>query len=249
MWLSSLEQDLVWYVWSDNAPLGRPRTGPSWSWVYGSDGSIDWLNPCADEYYQLVEVVDRRNQNGEMAASLLLLTGTLLAVSVRTWTQRSEFEQAFPSTRHCRAIELKDRHHSSPLPDTAHPGLHFPPLPGSHYDSDDVDNYGNSSRQFPGHFNADYKFWSSEEDLQIELQNVVFFALGVENNGTALSNEDESEQCWVAGMVLKPIKDGDGDAKTEGVERFERVGWLRYCTEKARKDFVPAGTKTRFLLA
>ena len=54
------------------------------------------------------------------------------------------------------------------------------------------------------------------------------------------------QACWVDGLLLRPTN--AGSKKEDGVELYERFGLLRYCTEKTRREFVPAGTRTQFLL-
>jgi hypothetical protein len=216
--------------------------------VYGSDSSIDWPHLCDNEYYELIEIIKRKD-NGDEVTPTLSLTGNLLVVSIQTWTKMTEFEQVYSLTRYCRVIQHGEMHYNSSPSSTDSLGLEYPPVPGSHDDLHDNDHDHDAPyRTLRGHFNADYIFWSTEEDLQRELQKLTFFPLGVEHDGDSLSDDQSSTPCWVAGMVLKPIKHGDVFSKAHEVERYERIGWLRYCTEKGRDDFVPMGTKTKFLL-
>jgi hypothetical protein len=210
-----LEQDLAWQIWG-NSPLARSRTGPSWSWAYGSDNLIVWAAPFTTNNYKLLGIVDRLEGDGK-STPMLSLKGSLLAVSLQTWTEMTKLEQNYCLTRSCRVIQHEDMHEEEDSPYKA----------------------------LRGHFNADFKLWSSEKDLQYQLQKLIFFALGVEVSDDP---PEELRPHWVVGMILRPVHEGNDRSTEDVVEQFERIGWLRYCTENSSKDFVPAGTETNFLL-
>jgi hypothetical protein len=77
-----------------------------------------------------------------------------------------------------------------------------------------------------GDFQADFKFWSSDRELEDALQAVVFFCLGREDLHKDADEQDLPEHCWVVGLILKPIWNG------EVPPQYERIGWLRYCIGK-----------------
>jgi hypothetical protein len=178
LWTSSLARDIAWTIWGV-AALGRPRTGPSWSWAYSSDSSIEWPDLYNCEYYQLLEIIERPDK-GERVVPMLSLTGILLAVSLQTWTQMSEFENIYSLSRYCRVIQHGGTHYNSSSLSIDGLSLRYPPLPGSYDDpynyNDDDDDDEASYRRLQGHFSADYKFWSTEEALQRKLQRMIFFA-------------------------------------------------------------------------
>ncbi|KAF2827609.1 hypothetical protein CC86DRAFT_349226 [Ophiobolus disseminans] len=91
-----------------------------------------------------------------------------------------------------------------------------------------------------GEFSADYKFWASEKDLQLKLQHVTFAILGMG------AEDGLNKGAWVAGLILRPAH--DPAVGKDGVERYERFGWLRYWTEQSSDGFESEGTRTKFLL-
>jgi hypothetical protein len=238
-----LEQDLTWQIWG-TSPLARSRTGPSWSWAYGSDNLIVWAAPFTTNNYKLLGIVDRLECDGN-SNPMLSLKGSLLAVSLQTWTEMTKLEQSYCLTRSCRVIQHEDMQYTFRYHQTDSADLQYPPLAGASepYDSDEEED--SPYKALRGHFNADFKFWSSEEDLQHQLQRLIFFAFGVEVSDDP---PEELRPHWVVGMILRPVHEGNDRSTEDVVEQFERIGWLRYCTENSSKDFVPAGTETNFLL-
>jgi hypothetical protein len=179
---------------------------------------------------------------------MLSLTGVFLAISLQTWTEKTKFEQEYSLTRYCRVIQHGDIQYTSQFHYTESANLQYPPLSGSFDTSNSDEKEDIPYQTLRGHFLADCKFWESENDLQHQLQRLVFFVLGVENNGDPPSNGSESKPHWVAGMVLRPVNERDGASATNIVEQFEGIGWLRYCLGTTDTKFVPAGAKAKFLL-
>ena len=63
------------------------------------------------------------------------------------------------------------------------------------------------------------------------------------------SELEEDSKVWVVGLLLKSCSrsDGSGDMGSE-YERYERVGCLRYFTDRTKREFVPRGRKAEFEL-
>lgn len=231
---------MAWQYCGEDAPLGRPREGPSWSWVYAADDTIEWPSLFPSDYYDF---------NGLCQSSTsLLLSAVLLPVLIQTWSTRSDVEIVCPLYRHCNVFEHMNSGTLSTLAGILRSGLLFPPLPGSISRNADAKIYHEALDTtftiLSGAFYADYRFWSSEEKLQHELQHVTFMAIGVEDN--AMSDFREEHKCWVAGLALKLV--GESNPQENNMPQYKRIGWLRYCTEKPSEEFVPAGTRTSFLL-
>jgi hypothetical protein len=93
-------------------------------------------------------------------------------------------------------------------------------------------------------FAADFRFWSSEKELQYELQEMKFVVFGVEEMGPSSSDA----MCIVVGLVLRPVENTQGASTYGDIDHFERVGWLRYNTGVTMGSYVPAGTRTKFIL-
>lgn len=244
MWSSLLEQDLSWHVFSKETSFGRPRQGPSWSWTHSSDDSeeIAFSRLYEDNYYQLHEIIEPDTE-GDVASvsTAILLTGTILAVSLQIYEVRGGMEVKFPSMRNCRVFEQEG--------DMLSTQIELCPLPGSVESSLDQGDTNTSASFLQGEFMADYRFWPSEAELQHELQHIMFFPLGVDDfDDFPYSHQTDEAACWVAGMVLRPSSVWGKGQSPEHENQFERVGWLRYCTNKTRSQYNQAGTKTKFLV-
>ncbi|KAH7085583.1 heterokaryon incompatibility protein-domain-containing protein, partial [Paraphoma chrysanthemicola] len=251
LWTSSLEQDFRWASSSSAAPFGRPRSGPSWSWVYSSDVRIDWPRLQDNNYCRLQEIAKSGLEYGGQGAASLTMSGILLAVSINTWKKRAEFEQHYPLTRYCRVLEHVKGESTSFGVSFKGPTRSNSPLQGSHDDAqveeDSELGAASPSLFLSGHFNADYNFWNDEEELRAELGLVTFAALGIEDIRRHMGESiDDEEDCWVAGVILRPVM--EKTCGTSKVRSYERFGWLRYCTKKPRNKFTPMGTKTNFML-
>lgn len=251
MWSSLIERDLSWYVFSNESAIGRPRKGPSWSWTQSGRFSpeIRHARLHEDDYYQLHQIIEPK-EGGEVSNfTALLLSGTILAVSLQIFELKDGLESAYFLFKHCHVFEHKDEHFSTKEVDKLTTAVSIPPLPVSVTSPPNANDAKTSEIMFGGSFLADYRFWSSEEELQQELQHVIFFILGIENfDDPPSSAETEEEPCWVAGMVLRPANTWSEESAPEDVDRFERIGWLRYRTNKTRDAYTPGGRKTKFLI-
>jgi hypothetical protein len=235
-----MKTDMAWQFCGEDAPLGRPRDGPSWSWVYAADGTIEWPRLVPSYYHHLDDLVQ--------SPTSVPLSGLLLPVSIQTWSERADVEIFRPLSRYCNVFEHVSKNASSSPLELLRSQLLFPPLPGLVSRSEQPTQYHEALDTtytiLSGHFYADYRFWSSEEELQHELQYIIFLAIGIEAN--SMPEFGEEHKCWVAGLALKPAN--ESSLKEDGVPQFKRIGWLRYCTEKTSKEYVPTGNDTSLQL-
>lgn len=88
---------------------------------------------------------------------------------------------------------------------------------------------------------TDYKFWSDETSLWNTLADIYFLEAAVEESME--KHGWSRENCWVAGILLRCVE-RDGNTT---VPSFERIGWLRICTNTTEEQWKPLGTDTTFL--
>jgi hypothetical protein len=249
MWSSFLEQDISWYILSNETSIGRPRKGPSWSWTQSgrSCNDISFVRFHQDNYYQLHEIIDPDIGQSALDYTALLLSGTIITVVLRTYEQRDEMESTWLLMRSCHVFELEEQCSPNQDGNTLNTMIRYSPLPGSASDplsEADAETYEST---MTGAFMADYRFWESEKELQHELHHVVFLLLGIEDFDDFLGQTEETH-CWVAGMVLRAVETRDTGPLSHNLDRYERVGWLRYCTNKTRGEYTLGGSKTKFLI-
>ncbi|EAT80540.1 hypothetical protein SNOG_12128 [Parastagonospora nodorum SN15] len=240
LWVSSLKEDLSWSIWGHSASIGRPRESPSWSWVSCVESKLDWTDFYESDFFHLCEIV-KRPEKPMFAA--LSVSGILLTLSIHTRPKESELEERLSWVRRCQILksgEYSDLKSCDTVvfesSHSAHP---------DDFEDRGVNKVGPGPLQsLTADFRADYRFWSSGEDLRVMLQHMVFCVLGIENRGRL----DDVEPCWVAGMILRPIEDQGCFPEGSELQQFERIGWLRYCTDVMRSEFEPTGTKSHFLI-
>lgn len=253
MWMCSLERDLAWKYYGDEATIGRPREGPSWSWVHAADGRIEWPLLLFDDLYRWYHVhglVENENGLAKPHKDALLLSGILVPVSIQTWTDRESFENAFPLSRYCNVMVYRRRHSQTPLHTILRSRHLLPPLlghSGSDYEHCIVhEAESEHDETMHGTFTADYRFWASEELLQQQMQHVIFMVMGVDIDSSPPSLYSGGTDCWVAGLLLRPA---DRRTPEKGIpDRYERIGWLRYSTREERNKYTPLGVRTNFVL-
>ena len=252
MWGRSIRSEIAWKYTGEEAPPGRPRNCPTWSWASAADGSICW--PFLELYdsYTVQLQLSPREGKPEAYSYSLEISGLLLPVSIQTYAKRVKIETVFPLIRCCNIVEWNRRHSEPQLHLIHHLGSLVSTAPGSRSDRDADSHRVQSTEDFPrtnlsGEFYADYKFWTSEEELQIELQHVWFFFLGTEPDyGPYQSKGWGQEHQWIDGLVLKPA---DSRSISEDcIHQYERIGWLRYATRESPKQRTSKGFKSRFLL-
>jgi hypothetical protein len=242
LWTSSLEHDLAWTLIATREPaVDRFSSEPSWSWMSAALGSLQWFDLEGDRYYQLHDIIKAETMGNTIRPASLCINGFLLPVSLQTWAEKGSLENDRVLTRSCRVIEHRDQHYLSPKREENDGRIRYPPMPGSY---ECGYNTYNDATTLPlhGELRADYKFWSSEEELQYKLQQVVFVVFGREDTRNHRVNGRKESFCIIAGLLLRPKDNSDGR------EEFERIGWLRYSTGVVVDDYVPAGTKTQFIL-
>jgi hypothetical protein len=249
LWSHSIERDIAWRSYGDNSPSGRPRKEPSWTWVSAGDGRVEWPPLLFHDWYRAEPVMCTEHQP-EPHAHCLAISGLLLPVSLQTRAERDDFETTFPLNRQVNVIPYT-RRHSEPQLQVIHRASRLvPTLPGRP-DSQDDKRTQTLEYKTPilhyGSFNADYKFWEKEEELQEELQHAVFFFIGTEPDmGGGIGWDVTVEYTWADGILLRPV-DREGPS-IDHLCRYERLGWLRYCTLKTQKEWRPIGVRSKFLM-
>jgi hypothetical protein len=248
LWSSTLEGDLAWtLVAKTDSSVGRFSSEPSWSWTACALGSLRWLELEEKRYYAVHEIINADRGGNTMRSTSLLLSSTLLAISLQIWAQRGSLEKKRALSWSCRVIEHRDQHYKLLEPDTFGTAPRYFPMPGSFECGDD--NYNDATiLPMHGEFRADYKFWLSEEEAQHELQHLVFAVFGTEDRTQDRAHGREDDFSIAGGIVLRPKKDNNGASTPHGIYRFERIGWLRYSTGVIAEDYVPVGTKTKFIV-
>ncbi|RBR10225.1 uncharacterized protein FIESC28_09611 [Fusarium coffeatum] len=230
LWLKSLREDLAWHAYGDQESLGRVRKGPSWTWTAAGDFRIEWSPLKLHSTFQVEATsfhgdIQRFNLDTDVESRYLRISGKLLPVSIRTYTELGDFEQAYPLARNCQVVEWGRRHsqHSQLL--LQRNGCLVGPAERDPKDrSKEVGD--NRSCDIYGTFFADYRFWETDTELREALQYTYFLLLGIE------PDIDPGDPFWIAGMVLKP-RPGPW---AEPEDWYERVGWLRYCSLKSTKE-------------
>ncbi|KAF1946556.1 hypothetical protein EJ02DRAFT_214296 [Clathrospora elynae] len=169
MWINTLQEDMAWTYNGDEATEGRPRRGSSWSWALAADGRVDWPDlSYLGNYHTFHGLVSCDTVASEEHTGSLSLSGTLLPVSLQIYAERYEYEQRFPLARQCNVKEHRRRHSEPQILSIFRLESPFRPISGSRSTNRrkrareaesqrDTTMYGN--------FTADYRFWSSEEEI------------------------------------------------------------------------------------
>ncbi|RGP80099.1 heterokaryon incompatibility [Fusarium longipes] len=222
LWLKTLRDDLAWCTQGDEAPLGRVRKGPSWTWVAASDIRIEWpqieLHPSFQvDGASLGEGSQRFDLQSCAESFSLRISGFIQSVSIRTHAELDSYPRALPLARNCEVVEWRRRHseHSQLLVRCQASLVESIPSE-PRLSTRDSDAELEKPTMY-GHFTADYRFWESEEELRDKLQHVYFLLVGTKSDSGTLS---------LYGMMLKPRQDRWDESK----DCYERIGWLRYCT-------------------
>ncbi|RFN53395.1 het-domain-containing protein [Fusarium flagelliforme] len=235
LWLKNLREDLAWHAYGDEESPGRVRKGPSWTWAAAGDLRIEWSPLDLHSTFQVEGMsfhgdIQGFNPDSDVEGRYLRISGNLLPVSIRTYTERESFEEAFPLARHCQVVEWSRRHSQHSQLIVQRNGSLV--SPAKHDPRDRSKEVGDCrSSYMHGTFFADYRFWETDEELRESLQHTYFLLLGI---------EPDTDPFWIAGMVLKPrLRTW---AESEGL--YERIGWLRYCTLNSvqETEWVPQGT-------
>jgi hypothetical protein len=246
LWEHSLERDIAWHYYGDDSPSGRPRKEPSWTWVSASDGRIDWPLLRFHDSYRIEPVICTEHQP-EPHAHSLEVSGLLLPVSIQTCAERDRYETVFPLNRYVNVIPHTRRHSEPQLQTIRCTSRLVSTLPGdsaSRYNAQAQTLEYTEPKRHYGDFKADYKFWEKEEELQDELQHAVFFLVGTEPERRWKGWE--VNYCWVNGIVLRSL---NREAPSRDcLSRYERIGWLRFCTLKTHQEWKPMGSRSKFLL-
>lgn len=246
LWSHSLQQDIAWRSYGDDSPLGRPRKEPSWTWVSAGDGRVEWPSLLFHDLYTVEPVMCTEHQP-EPHAHCLEVSGLLLPVSMQTHAERDDYETDFPLSRHVNVVPYTRRHSEPQLQAVQHTSRLVDTLPeycGSTHDKRVQTLEHITPTPHSGTFNADYKFWDKEEDLQEALQHAVFLFIGTEPDMWGESGRWGTS--WAGGILLRPI-DREGPSM-DRLCRYERIGWLRYCTLKSREEWRPMGVRSKFLM-
>jgi hypothetical protein len=235
LWLEAFETQLLWQNWGFNAQENRPREAPSWSWISAADGGVEWgrsalLNP-GWKIISLPEqhVVSERKPN-DTVLSPLGVRGNISQLCLELGYV-GDVQEAFPGYRTVNLNlvsptgssinPITDQEHSLPLSETNSPS---------------------TVQTYRGEIWTDYKFWTDETSLWNHLANINFLEAGIEEKLKVFRPEVDPH--WVAGLVLRSID----PERNENIPSFERIGWLRFCTETSKDKWKPLGTDTTFLL-
>jgi hypothetical protein len=97
-----------------------------------------------------------------------------------------------------------------------------------------------------GGFNADYRFWKTEGELQWTLQHAVFWLVGIEWEKENWPGWRERGVCWIFGIILREVD--RGGIEVGMVRRYKRIGWLRYCTRKKKEEWELRGVRSKFII-
>ncbi|CEI66054.1 hypothetical protein FVEN_g4535 [Fusarium venenatum] len=241
LWMNNIREDVSWRTSGNDAPFGRMRKGPSWSWATACESPIIWPPIKLHKTFQVTSTSIHKEINGltvhEYAkGSHLTIRGFIQPISIQTYVNRDELEKVYPLVRRCQVVEWARRHseHSQLL------ARRFGSLVkhAERKPRDKAIEMDNDQEQtMYGTFFADYRFWETEEELRGTLQHVYFLFLG---------SETDTDPLWIDGMILRP-RSGQWD---ESNVCYERIGWLRYCTldSVTESDRTPRGTQSTITL-
>ena len=205
-WRENLPRELSWRRKPGDATLGHPeRDVPSWSWPAAADGAGIWWNDTNPSTVTTVGIMD-------VVGKLLTLSGYASVFNVKILASHiflsidSSFRKCFVSwsdeqevTASSQQDEVAEVAESSTLPLQCHNS----PQPELRA------NELNKGEGREAWFDADYRFWTNEEELQAQLVGVYFLELRSSPTG---------ENGWVRGMVLRKTRAGT----------FERFGRLDF---------------------
>jgi hypothetical protein len=233
------------------APLGRVRKGASWTWAAACDTRIDWPRIELHATFQVDgtsfdEETQEFNPHSYAEGSYVLVSGLIQPVSIRTDTKPSILAKTYPLLRHCQVVEWGRRHsENSQLLVRCHGYLVEPSKNKPSETTQEVDSDHKQPAMY-GNFWPDYRFWETEEELQETLQHVYFLLLGTERRRGPLWIDGLVDPLRIDGLVLKPRLHQWKDSKG----RYERIGWLRYCTLEYVKEseWTPRGTPSKLTL-
>jgi len=203
-WRKNLPRELLWRRERGDATLGRPeRDVPSWSWPAAADGAgIRW----DDEFTYKATTVEITDVVGK----LLTLNGYVSTIDIKVSTEQSLLSK-YPLSRKCSVsrsdeqvvVASNKQDQVEEVAKSSTLALQCPESPQSELRADEL----NMGESFGAWFYADYRFWTSEEELQAQLVGVYLLGLT-----SPASGEDHD----VCGMILR---------KT-GAGTFERFGRL-----------------------
>jgi hypothetical protein len=244
MCASSLGQDLNWKSWSsetfttgrpcnvEEIHQGRPCNGPSSSWAYAVHCSIVWTSPYTLGNYHKVRGLVCSQSAAAKPWDSILLTGNLLLVSFQVYTGSCSTLEIG-----CRMIAHKKKHSETSLEAIFRSKALMAPIVGTRYDS----CKSRSNRD------ADYRFWSNEEDPYRQLQHAFFFVLSISHDDYRPGQRhDIVPKTWISGMVLRPA---DCMAPCQDkLNSFEPIGWFSYMKPLQSEHQKPDGVRTKFLI-
>jgi hypothetical protein len=233
LWLEAFDTQLLWANQGFSPQEYRPRIAPSWSWISAADGGIDWgRTRLLKSRWQIISVpmhdVATENENQEPILFPLEVSGNLAQLSLEL-RDGSDVQEAFPGFR---SVNLKLASANDLLIKTVTSETKVAASLSSIEHNSPM-----ALQNFRGEIWTDYKFWTDETSLWNCLSNIYFWETGIEDQAEAFG-----PHCWAVGMLLRCV---DAD-KNATVSSFERIGWLRFCTNTTKDKWTPLGTDTTF---
>jgi len=225
LWVKSIKHDLAWRTLGHDAPRGRPRECPSWSWAAATDVSIYFETLNGTHNYSVEHIlgpIEEISASDVLQNPVLLVKGFLLPVSMMMVGPLNP-QKPMALTRGARFVRFQ---------------------PSSSWE---VSNKGDSENppigpeNITGAFFADYKFWSTDAELQSTLSQVTFFEIG-----TSANIPSSESNVLVSCMLLRCV--GKGQNSSIQYDRYERIGWFRYEKVSVDGGWQPEGTETTFAL-
>jgi hypothetical protein len=238
LWLEALETHLLWENHGFSAQEYRPRKAPSWSWVSAADGGIDWgQHLLPNSGWQIISMpkhdIATEGSHYDPVVVSLKVRGNISQVSLEL-RDVSDMQEAFPGYR---SVNLKIAPTTGlPINPTTGQALVATNLPSPELIG------ATTIQRYRGAIWTDYKFWTDETSLWNSMNNIFFLEIGIEEDLEMFACVADTH-CWVAGLLLRCI-----EAEENGtIPSFERISWLRFCTETSADQWKPLGNDITFL--
>jgi hypothetical protein len=242
LWTSSLESDLGWWVLSREMTHGRLQTAPSWSWLASVRGDLSFRTWGGEQYHRLHKIVEAETRGVITRPTCLLLSGIVLMISLQQFLLEEDSKNHYPLYQKCWIVEQRERQHKAHVIGKDEGKVQVSSLSDSLEGgcSDAADQW------LQGTFHADHKFWSSEDSLENELQQLFFVIFCKDSKGDWRDNF--RGRSTISGLVLRSVNDRYAGFRHADMDHFERIGWLSYNPWVILKDYVPPGIKKKFIL-
>jgi hypothetical protein len=232
-WVEGIDHILLWHSLSEVAEW-RPRIAPSWSWISAVDGKIQWeQSGLFRSKWNAIGILHQdpaeHNDSDNTYQNALCLEGNLAHVCLEVDSGTSWERDVFPGYR---VITMTSASNLT---------LVFEPPPDELFSEQHNTSY--TQVDYHGDLFTDYKFWSDEPDLQSTMTHIYFLELGIEQDEIRY-NRDSQVPCWVAGVLLRNVD----HISNVGVPYFERIAWLRFCTNGSEEQWKSLGSYTKLCI-